>query len=112
MTDTLDLSKTVITRGGSPVEIVSTNGREPLPIIGYIGKSNELYTWRRDGVFMETLNGLKLDLINVPEPKRSGEVWVEFYIQDGIQVASSVPYSSGLVARKLIPWTEGEGLEK
>jgi hypothetical protein len=60
----LDLSKPVQTRSGMPVTIFSTVGREPYPIIGFIGESFEPNSWMKDGTYNH-LN-TAIDLVNAP----------------------------------------------
>jgi len=43
----------VVTRGGAVVEISTTDGREPYPIVGYIGDGNMPVCWHGDGVFLD-----------------------------------------------------------
>ena len=130
MTDKLDLSKPLQTRGtspdhsdGEPVLLLSTNGREPLPLVGYIRDSLRVSTWSAEGVFYYDGSQSKYDLINVPEKKRSGEVWVNVYPKDSI-FPEAIAHSSRASANDLdkrareqriacarVTWTEGEGLE-
>lgn len=42
----------VITRNGQAVEIISTNGRKPYRVLGYIGNDAELSSWGEDGRFL------------------------------------------------------------
>ena len=114
----LDLTKPLQTRDGRPVTLITTQGREPWPLVGYIGGNTSPWTWRSDGTIgkWET----DYDLINVPEPKRNGEVWVNIYVSDGGSILS-VSWVSRQDADKnahpariacvRVPWTEGEGLE-
>ena len=57
------------------------------------------------------------DIINIPEPKRSGEVWVDVYEDAGTITCGVRTNSSGQsqwskrLACVRVPWTEGEGLE-
>jgi hypothetical protein len=65
----IDITKPVRTREGTPVEIISDKGREPYPLVGYIGNGRELDEWAADGAY---LTGTKSnnDLENYePEPK-------------------------------------------
>ena len=53
------------------------------------------------------------DIINIPEPKRSGEVWVfGKRLGDAVTfgVSGCAPVGD-VVFQKTVPWTEGEGLE-
>lgn len=79
---TIDWSKPVQTRGGKPVEIITTKGRGSHPVIGYVGYTEILDGWMIDG----TYNGKKptdRDLINVPEERN---LWVNVY-EDGCSFA-------------------------
>ena len=46
---TLDLFKPVMIRNGSKTEMITTHGREPYPLIGYVGDENHVVEWRGDG---------------------------------------------------------------
>ena len=81
---TLDLTKPAMTRDGQPVEIITTKGRYPeFPIVGYIGSSEYLELWALDGsnrtarFVASAFAGA--DLVNVPEPKRVVDFWVNVY---------------------------------
>ena len=54
--------------------------------------------------------------INVPEPKRKGEVQFSVYENEYGQIWEAVGDNidssrSKLISRKRVPWTEGEGLD-
>ena len=56
------------------------------------------------------------DIINIPEPKRSGEVWVNVYVGGDKSVHDTREIADEFAKRPCIsrfsrPWTEGEGLE-
>lgn len=106
------------TRDGRPVTLITTRGRKPWPYVGYVGEERFISVWPSDGVWDQDKPGWAGNLINVPEPKRSGEV--QFAVcADGTIVfaASGVPFSlkgvagKEVLAIKRVPWTEGEGLE-
>jgi hypothetical protein len=46
-----DINRTPKTRGGDPVTIISTNGRHPYTIIGYVGDSTTPVIWTSTGQF-------------------------------------------------------------
>ncbi len=73
-----DITKPVRTRDGRKVEIKFTDGREPLPIGGYIGDSEWLDTWTKDGKFYEANKDDGKDLVNcewkLPDPP-PGREW-------------------------------------
>jgi hypothetical protein len=48
----IDITKPVRTREGTPVEIISDKGREPYPLVGYIGNGRELDEWAADGAYL------------------------------------------------------------
>ena len=99
---------------GNPVTLIFTNGREPWPLGGYEGDTAvSVHTWHKDGSFLPSHDPCIRDLTNIPEPKRSGEVWV-FGKRRGDAVTFGVSgYApvGDVVFQKTIPWTEGEGLE-
>jgi hypothetical protein len=48
----IDFTKPVETVTGIPVQIISTSGREPYPVVGYVGEhSLSLDEWTSDGLF-------------------------------------------------------------
>lgn len=63
-----DLAR-VTTRDGRKVEIISTKGREPQPVIGYAVGDTYPRTWRPDGGFSEQGLGSVFDLILPPAPR-------------------------------------------
>lgn len=72
-----DSTKPCQTRDGRKVEIISTNGRAPWVIVGYIEDSEAVYKWLNDGSFcadrcFENPN----DLVNI---RRKREAWVNLY---------------------------------
>ena len=74
MGDRLDLTKPVRTRYGASVKILSTEGREPYPVVGYIADMDIVSQWTVDGLFSVGEEGLSVvgnrkdyrDLVNVP----------------------------------------------
>ena len=76
-----------------------------------------------EGVIQVNDNGIcdqygRCNLINTPEPKRSGEVWVQVWLGlDGDLCCSAgfgkPSHETGLpnLVVKRVPWTEGEGME-
>lgn len=69
----IDFDKRVQTKSGEPVEIITTEGREPWPIIGYRRDSdsdNLPSCWTKEGR-ISRYNSSDQDLENVPQ-KRSG----------------------------------------
>ena len=114
---TLDLAKPIMTRDGQPVEIITTKGRYPeFPIVGYIGSSEYLELWALDGS-NRNVRG-RADLVNVPEPKRVMDFWVNVYPDNRGDVAT---HSTKEDATRWaddtridcihIRWTEGNGAE-
>ena len=103
------------TRDGRPVTLIATNGREPWPLMGYVAGESIVSIWPKDGVW-----GGDSDLINIPEPKRGGEVWVNIYDNSGPTAhyrRHCADYTSGedprskRIASIRVEWIEGEGLE-
>ena len=121
----LDLTKPMCVKGGGGVEIITTNGHAPYPIVGYFTGDYTPRCWGLDGTYglekdqyEQTLDPDEFNIINTPEPKRSGVVC--FAVCDNGDVVlcnSATPYSligitgKNVLAIKRIPWTEGEGLE-
>ncbi len=68
-----------------PVEIVTTKGREPQRVVGYISAELHIRTWGSDGRYYSNGGGTSvIDLQNVPEPKK-WRVWKD---------ASEVPHDA------------------
>ena len=112
---TLDLTKPVQTRDGRKVEIVTTKGREPYPVLGFIGELSFPTGWSADGAF-ELGTPSHHDLINTPEPKRVVDFWAHVYADgSGKLLASKAgPDIWGKVERITrvhVRWTEGRGAE-
>lgn len=62
-----DLAR-VTTRDGWRVEIISTKGREPRPVIGYVGSSGGVLAWRANGTCGLVKTQSLYDLILPPAP--------------------------------------------
>ena len=105
------------TRDGRPVTIIATWGRGRCPVLGYVGESESLYEWSKTGLLNGCGRSSEFDLTNIPEPKQSGEVWVDVYEDAGTITCGVRTNSSGQsqwskrLACVRVPWTEGEGLE-
>lgn len=117
---TFDPSKPCQTRDGRPVEIITTKGRGPKPIIGYIGNNERTESWDSNGnaQIKWGIVQTQSDLINVPEPKSSGKVWVNVYKNKEAtawstkEMANEYEGNYRIACIGPIKWTEGEGLEK
>ena len=120
---TFDPSKPCKTKDGRFVEIITTDGREPYPIVGYVEDTLIPWLWYRTGKRSD-LSPEDHDLINIPEPKLSGEVWVNFYLVTPPTSPATIDwrtYSTREMADRCsgpnriacihVPWTEGEGLK-
>ena len=82
-------------------------------MVGYVGDCTSVNKWGLDGKFTEEMDRAT-DIINIPEPKRSGEVWIYGTEENGTVrcwVAYGEPGGNDLVFKHKHPWTEGEGLE-
>ena len=103
---------------GLPVVLISTNCRGKQPLAGYAGDSDALHQWCLNGYFQREFSPHIYNLINIPESKRSGEVWVNIY-RDDAPIAQELRAgadritmgSSPRIACVRVPWTEGDGLE-
>lgn len=76
--NTLDLTKPVQTKAQRPVRILSTEGKEPYPIVGYIGDSPRPTAWTQEGKCHNDAPVANLE--NVPPARHVG--YVNVY-QDG-----------------------------
>ena len=104
----LDLTKPLSTQDGTPVTLITTRGRAVRPLVGYLGESAIPYSWKSDGTDGDPLSGY--DLINTPESKRGGEVWVDVYedagtITYGVRANSEPSKWSKRLAYVRVPWT-------
>ena len=63
-----DLAR-VTTRDGQKVEIITTKGRSPCPVAGYIGELAEVREWHADGAYLSPRAGHPYDLILPPAPR-------------------------------------------
>ena len=63
-----DLAR-VTTRDGQKVEIISTKGREPFPVVGYVGTSGHLEMWTPEGSSLTDGDKRDSDLILPPAPR-------------------------------------------
>ena len=108
------------TREGRPVTFAKINGR----LVGCIRGHANVFGWTCEGKReVPYWTESSLDLINIPEPKRSGEVWVNIYgsyevrvhntRQEADESADGKSQFEGKtrIACVRVPWTEGEGLE-
>ena len=115
---TFDPRKPVQTETGIPVILLSVVGRDPWPLVGYVGASSVISHWENNGRSREG-DG---DLINVPEPKRSGEFWMNVYQLEGrlsferysdeIEAKETAKNDTRCLACVRVSWTKGEGLDK
>lgn len=73
MTDFTKLSQEdlarVTTRDGRKAEIITTKGREPLPIVGYRGDNWMPVNWTAEGRWLVDFPGHDSDLILPPAPR-------------------------------------------
>jgi hypothetical protein len=74
----LDLTKPLQTKAQRPVRILSTEGKEPYPIVGYIGDSPRPTAWTQEGKCHNDAPVANLE--NVPPARHVG--YVNVY-QDG-----------------------------
>ena len=79
----IDFSKPVQTRDGRKVRILCTDMKGDMgdTVVGIIaeGDSEEVLTWKTDGVYNRAGDETSCDLINVPETR---VVWVNMYAHD------------------------------
>jgi hypothetical protein len=75
---TIDFTKPVQTRNGYSVRIISTDGHQYYPVVGYIGDAKSPAAWGLDGAIFSSLQVNDYDLIQVPE-KKTLDVWINIY---------------------------------
>lgn len=75
----LDLTKPLQTKAQRPVRILSTEGKEPYPIVGYIGDSPRPTAWTQEGKCHNDAPVANLE--NVPPARHVG--YVNVYGDDG-----------------------------
>lgn len=63
-----DLAR-VTTRDGQKVEIITTKGREPRPVIGYANEIVGVREWYADGAYISPRDRFVTDLILPPAPR-------------------------------------------
>jgi hypothetical protein len=105
MTDKITMDRQYTTRDGEPFELITVNGREPFPVLGYIGTDSEVthlsatgkyyLTWDRD----QREDGR--DLIPAPV-KRQGWVNLE-RSSDGRMMPVAFVYETYEDARNAVP---------
>lgn len=113
----LDLSKPVQTRDGRKVRILCTDGHESWPIVGLIEGVTYPDVWRADGSY-GAINP-HADIVNVPEPERTG--WVNIYecrargskVHDTKTAADCVALDTGWarIACIEVKYRPGQGLD-
>ena len=107
------------TRDGRSVTLIATEGREPWPLVGYTGDDSAIHCWTATGTFWSVPPADGEFLINIPEPKRSGEIWMNQFdvmgrtVHDTREEADKFVEFIGdkRIACVGVSWTEGEGLE-
>jgi hypothetical protein len=108
---TIDFNKAVQTRDGRPVTILTTGARGKFSVVGYVGDSDDITTWRSTGEFNGVVNHY-LDLLNVPERRvRYLLVWPDgkFALAHSRERADK-DYDDldKLIARVRVEYTEGQ----
>lgn len=115
------------TRDGKPVTLICAAGRGMWPLIGYIGDASVSSSWDSNGKYDPDMLYPERDLFNIPEPKRSGEVWIVVF-DDGTSQPKHYTYDTNrehldqecdilcrrglkILARFSHKWTEGEGMD-
>jgi hypothetical protein len=101
MTDKITMDRKYTTRSGEPVEVVAVNGREPYPVVGYIGEATTYATWTSTGKYDQFGGDDKYDLIPVLV-KRQGWVNLE-RSSDGRMMPVAFVYETYKDARNAVP---------
>lgn len=63
-----DLAR-VTTRDGQKVEIITTKGREPRPVVGYVNEIVGVREWYANGAYVSPRDRYAADLILPPAPR-------------------------------------------
>ena len=120
MTDKLDLSRPVQVKGGGTARYLgSIESFSVEPHVFAVRHIEGFEVCVQSDDFGRSLTRA-ITIINVPEPKRSGEVWVNINIQG--EVPGALSYDTRKLADDCaglariacigpIKWTEGDGLE-
>jgi hypothetical protein len=66
---TIDFDKPLQTKSGEPVEIITTNGRVAYPVKGYVGNSENILAWNKEGEAAGFRGDHACNLMNVPEKR-------------------------------------------
>ena len=112
---TFDPTKPVQTRDGRKVELITTKGREPWVLVGYIDDGTQVVEWLKDGSRMQS-HDIGIDLINVPEPAKVVNRYLNVYkygmstTHESRQRADEHTGENRLACIH-IRWTEGKGAE-
>jgi hypothetical protein len=83
MMKNIDFSKPLRTKDGLPVTLVTTAGREPYPVVGFIGDYYMPKCWTKTGNYSIVPN--EYDLVNVPEKQ-----YVNLYHKEN-KVVAGIP---------------------
>lgn len=75
----LDTTKPIETKSGQSVVLLTTEGRAPRVLVGYMGDSPYPHTWFRDGSYYENVES-NSDLVNV---KTERSIWVNIFKVSG-----------------------------
>ena len=89
----IDWTKPVQTRDGTPVNILSREGRGTFPVIGYIGDATDVDTWTAEGKYRTNKSGPE-DLMNVPEAPKQREVWLNVFKNSRGELTTGISYGS------------------
>ena len=85
----IDFTKPVETVSGEPVEIITTKGRGEYPIVGYLGLSDIIQTWTKDGLY----DANPVDPRNLRNVKTKHKGFVNIYRANG-NVATGLLYDT------------------
>lgn len=107
----IDITKKYKTRLGEHVTIIFTDGRDPYPIVGYVGESCRISTWSIEGRYQVDDNASCYDLIEIKAPTTK---WMNVYkhtccLHDS-RVEADTKAGDGRIACIKITYTEGEGV--
>ncbi len=119
MSNSIDWTKPIQTKNGKPARYKGTR-KSPKMIhcVLYEDGDAEYFIYvNHVGMCYENGYPSRLDIINVPAPKRSGTVWVNVYeggvceVHNSRNIADSEAGKNRLACVE-VPWTEGQGLKE
>lgn len=77
----IDLTKPMQTRDGQKVNLITTEGREEYPLVGYVGDGIIPTAWTKEGKWWNGGGNFTLNLVNIPEDVYKDKAGWMFYFR-------------------------------